>query len=200
MLNNKGMVTVPFLLVLVIILFFTLFLFGLAMTFVHVSVSQYMTYSTARKLALGGISEEDQRTEAGNHYTKLRNQFFASGAHTGKPGDWFHIDESLNTTQQTGSINHLDGTDTHPRRKMFYGAGLDFTSKFTKFKIPGLVTADDIPTIARIISFLGREPSIGECDTDFNEERGKKIKQQPGFSSLPGFDENAIKGVGDNGC
>ena len=194
--NDKGLVTIPFLLVSVIVLFFILSFFGLAMTLAHVSVSQYMSYSTARKLALSGKDQEGQRTLAAGHYKKLRGQFFAPSAHTGKTGDWFAISEELDPSSHIGELGGFD--DQNHFRGMFYGAGLLFESRIAKFGIPFLTKGDRSPPFeARVMSFLGRESSQAECET-FNKNRGQHIYDK--YSSLPGFNVPAIEGTGDNGC
>ena len=193
--NNKGIVTIPFLLVLIIILFFILSFFGLAMTFAHISASQYIAYSTARRFSLGGESKASQKASAVNHYKNLRAQFFRPNAHTGASGDWFAITEELDPINHLGFIGGFN--DPHPSRKMFFGAGLQFQSQIAKFRLPFLIKNSSSHSSARIISFLGREPSRSECE-DFNKQRGRKIYDQ-GYSFV---DVSAINGTGegDNGC
>ena len=193
--NNKGVITISFLLVLIIILFFILSFFGLAMTFAHISASQYMAYSTARRFSLGGENKTSQKDSAIEHYKSLRAQFFRPNAHTGASGDWFAITKELDPTNHLGSIGGFN--DPHPSREMFFGAGLEFKSQIAQFRIPFLIQASGSHGSARIISFLGREPSQSECE-DFNKQRGQKIHGQ-GYSFV---DVSAIDGTGegDNGC
>lgn len=200
---NKGIITIPFLLVLVIILFLTLSFLGLIMTFVHISVSQYMSYSTARRLLLSQEDIADQKNMAVAHYEKLRKEFFAPDAHTGRPGDWFSISKTIDPAHHVGLQSSFPDSNTY--RKMFYGAGLNFSSIILKFQIPGLIK-DDGPPIPpmRILSFLGREPSQGECELKFNKKRGDKICQLAQDRGIPMSDcaKDLINasGKGDNGC
>ena len=87
--NQHGMVTIPFLLVSMILIFLILSFLFLNMTLVHVSITQYMSYSTARKFFLAYDSQSDQQISATAHYKKLRDSFFSSNAYTGQSGDWF---------------------------------------------------------------------------------------------------------------
>ena len=171
------------------------------MTFVHVSVSQYMSYSTARQLLLSREDIADQKNMAATHYDKLRKEFFAPDAHTGRPGDWFNITKQIDTSKHLGHMSAISDTSTY--RNMFYGAGVSFSSTILKFQIPGLVkdSGSPIPP-ARIISFLGREPTQAECETKFNKKRGDKICQLAQSRGISGCDRNTINasGKGDNGC
>lgn len=200
--NDKGIITIPFLLVLIIILFFILSFFGLAMTFSHVSISQYMSYSTARRLALGGKEKERQIAQAIEHYETLRAKFFKPSAYTGAPGDWFEIPPRLEDNNLEFSFERpLNITEENPYRRMFYGAGLGFVSHITKFRIPFLVEEQAFSGIpVAIVSFLGREPSVLECQDEFNKKRGDEIEDK--YRGLPDFDKGIINGTGegDNGC
>ena len=197
--SNKGIVTIPFLLVLFIILFLTLSLLGVAMTLVHISVSQYMSYSTARKLSLSGKSELDQKDKAEAHYKQLREQFFAPNAFT-QATDWFKISKTLNKQQQLGSFPGDFLNDSSKKagyRRMFYGAGMDFSTRILKLEVPGLLEGNAKAPPLRIISFLGREPSKDECQ-EFNEKRGLRIKAHFNYGH---FDDQKVKTrEGDNGC
>ncbi len=178
------------------------------MTFVHVSVSQYMAYSTARKHALGGIDQGDQIDQAKRHYSELRNKFFKPNSHAGNPGDWFKIPHALDEGNAEG-IGFSVSFDEAPEsdRDLFYGAGFPFTSNIVMFRIPFLMDNGSPPNIQTVITaFLGREPSKAECREFFNNsERGDQIENKYyglGYLNLmPGFDGEAVKtDGGDNGC
>ena len=200
--KNRGIVTIPFLLVLTIILFFILSFFGLTMTFAHISVSQYMAYSTSRKLFLARTEANQQRIAAKDHYKNLRGQFFKPNAHTKTgSGTWFWIEEELSLQGRTGYLKGYKDLE-NPRgggsvevEGMFYGAGFHFYSRIAQFQIPFLIKEQKSHGSARVTSFLGREPSKLECE-NFNEARGQGIKQF--YLSLPGL--NVSQGEGDNGC
>ena len=201
--HNQGIITLPFLLVLIIILFFTLSFLMLSMTLTHVTVTQYMTYSSARKLSLAGTDRQTQLGLTLDHYKKLRRQFFKPNAHTGKTGDWFDIQENLQPhEQQYSSIQ----TDYEPEgdnsRKRFYGVNTRFYANALNLKIPFLIEEDSDQINQEIIvsSFLGREPSQAEC-IKFNEEKAKLIQEL--CSNSPTGCPNIQKpkaSEGDNGC
>ncbi|MCZ0933060.1 MAG: hypothetical protein OXJ52_07910 [Oligoflexia bacterium] len=197
--NNQGIITIPFLLVLVIVLFFTLAFLMLAMTLAHVTVTQYMTYSSARKLSLGGEKGQAQLDSAVSHYAKLRGQFFKSSAHTGNTGDWFYIQPALADDEQQYSIQE-DYPESNAYRKRFYGINTRFQTLALNLKIPFLIESDSdqINKPVRVSSFLGREPSQAEC-VEFHEERVKKIEQLCNNSDCPDIKEPE-KSEGDNGC
>lgn len=197
--NNKGIITVSFLLVLIIILFFILSFFGLAMTFAHVSVSQYMSYSTARKYSLAGKGQDEQRQEAQEYYQNLRSLFFKPTAYAGDSGDWFIIPTSLETDNIGDMPNHFPD-DGLGDRYLFHGAGFQFDTFVLEFQIPFLIENKSPSIPYGIFSFLGREPSDSECSEEFNKKRGDKIEER--YGHLPGFERRTINeaGKGDNGC
>ena len=197
--SQKGIITIPFLLVLMIILFLILSLLGVAMTLVHVSVSQYMSYSTARKLSLSAENKDKQKELARDHYNKLRGQFFSDGTYTGKAGDWFTITDNM----PDKNLEFFWGDDVGDpnKRNMFYGAKVDFTTKILKLQIPGLMgSSGKNPNKVEVNSFLGREPSVEECQ-DFNKSRGTAIKDSESFRGFGEYKSTLVsEEEGDNGC
>ena len=199
--SNRGMITISFLFVFIIIFFFFLIFFCLVITFAHVSVTQYMSYSTARRLSLSGESEQRQREQAKDYYNKLRAKFFDLDAHAGGTGDWFNIPPTFDSDSKNFlGFEPSDFFPEGPNRNRFYGAGLKFTSRITGFRIPLIMEEDFPPTEAVVRSFLGREPSKAECQ-DFNKKRGDEIKRKYSSSPLSSFAVDAVNDVeGDNGC
>ncbi|MCY4321206.1 MAG: hypothetical protein OXC37_02205 [Bdellovibrionaceae bacterium] len=203
--KNEGIITIPFLLVLVIILFFTLSFFMLAMTLAHVTVTQYITYSSARKLSLAGETKQIQLEEAILHYKNLRDNFFESSAHKGEQGDWFFIQSELEDFEQQYSIQGDYPRDTFGRKR-FYGVNTSFQTLALNLKIPFLLDSDDdqINEPVRISSFLGREVSKTECK-EFHKARVEKIKDiaelenQCNNQLCPDL-KAPIELEGDNGC
>ena len=197
--NNQGIVTLPFLLVLVIVLFFTLSFFMLAMTLTHVTVTQYMTYSSARKLFLAERAPQRQLESAVNHYESLRSNFFKPNAYSGGTGDWFYIQQALIPGEQQYSVQG-DYPESNTFRQRFYGINVKFKATVLNLKIPFLIEdgSDEIQETVRVSSFLGREPSQAEC-RDFHEEKAKKIKELCSNSDCPDITEPPLS-TGDNGC
>ena len=196
--NNRGIITIPFLLVLVIVLFFTLSFLMLAMTLSHVTVTQYMAYSSARKLSLAGLNKNTQLDTAIDHYQILRERFFKPTAYTGQTGDWFYIQEGLVDTEQQYSIQGDYPESTAQKR--FYGVNTRFQALALNLKIPFIIENDNaqINEPVRISSFLGREPSQKECK-DFHEKKAQKIQALCNNTDCPNITEPVIS-KGDNGC
>ena len=202
--NQQGMVTIPFLLVLIIILFLILSFFGLTMTLAHISVTQYMTYSAGRKLSLGGINHPDHKREVREHYKELRGQLFNPKAHTGATGDWFLIDSEIQYTGEggEGGIGYLlqeEKPEPALARKLFYGVGVYFKSHITQLKIPFLIKNTKDELSFRVMSFLGRAPNQTECE-DFNAGRIKEIAKKCEKKDCPRLEGQPSIREGDNGC
>ena len=216
LLNHQGMITIPFLLVSSIILFLILSFFSLAMTFAHISAVQYISYSTARKLSLGGTTDETERKGvAEQHYKDLRGKFFGN-AWTDS-GDWFKIDQELEiklypdetTSGSSSDAGTLGGMgDYNPNgetdRNMFFGANVGFASNIISLAIPFLInpSTEEQEPCCRISSFLGREPSFKECE-DFLKKvirNNEQIRRHYNPRVLKGLDINKLERVGDNGC
>ena len=64
--SERGVLTVQFLIVIVLVLFFVVSFFGLTMTLAYSSLTQYLTYASARKMSLGGPLGRDQQEDVGN--------------------------------------------------------------------------------------------------------------------------------------
>ena len=206
--NNKGIITLPFLLVLVIILFFSLSFLMLSMTLTHVTITQYMTYSSARKLSLAGISQSEQVSVAKIHYEKLRAQFFNPSAYTGT-GDWFLIDPNIDDQRIEYAVqSYYDNAGAEKnltRQSSFYGVTASFTPQALNLKIPFLMEdgSGKINQTIAISSFLGREPSKEECN-EFHKARRGVIKGRCD-NGCPHIEEPILPEVtngslGDNGC
>ena len=163
--NQRGVIAFQFLIVLIIIFIFILSFFGLALSLVNGSAVQYLTYSSARALSLGGPTFEDQEQHAKTQYAQLRNKMF--GGKWKSSGEWFSI-----STAPTLGMNYR--YEDHSYRKMFYGAYASFISNRTNFKIPFLTDEDDGKLNTTIGSYLGREVSQKECQ-EFHQKRVDKI-------------------------
>ena len=193
--NKKGMITLPFLLVLIMMLFFILSFLYLSMTLAHISVAQYLSYSAGRKLFLAGESIKEQEEQAEEQYKKIRAQFFKPGSYEGPSDEWFSIIRDRNKT-----IGYIPGAypENNKIRKRFYGFHLLFTAYKVKLKIPFLVDSEDKALGARVSSFLGREPSTEECK-DFNKKKYEEIPNLCSARDCPNISP-AEYSEPDNGC
>ena len=169
------------------------------MTLSHITVTQYMTYSSARKLALGGENSQTQLDSALSHYKKLRGQFFKPNAHTGQAGDWFDILRELEHDVQGNTPRGYHESNKH-RTISFYGVNTQFTPMALNLKIPFLIEDDNdqINEPVRISSFLGREPSQADCK-EFHRIKAEKIRTLCNSSDCPHIKRPEVS-EGDNGC
>ena len=199
--NKKGMVTIPFLLVSMILLVLILFFLFLNMTLTHVSITQYMSYSTARNLSLAFESSGTQANNAKSHYIELRDKFFGQGTYTEKSGAWFEITDTIekeNIGAQYGSYPELNPDASN--RKRFYGVSLKFKSNALKLKIPFLSQGQDTPLGGRVSSFLAREPSTAECRV-FMEKKYEVLGKKCNATECPGIEAvDTSSWKPDNGC
>ena len=195
--KERGSITISFLLISFIFLFFILSFLFLNMTLVHVSVTQYISYSSARRLFLSNQSQKDQFDSTIGHYDNLRNQFFSPGVYRGGSGDWFAIPENINRTN-IGTNAFIYYPEDNTYRKRFYGVNLLFKTFILKLKIPMLATSEDKPLSARVGSFLGREPSEDECK-EFYKKKYEQIKELCDNKDCPGI-QQPEQADPDNGC
>ncbi len=192
MTNDRGVITLQFLVVLVIVLFFILSFFGLTLTLVNGSAVQYLTYSSARKLSLGDESLNAQRSNAEFQYGVLRQKLF-NDKYT-SDSEWF----SISTTPELGFNENYADID-YSYRKMFYGVSATFGSTRTNFKIPFLTDKDDGELKTTIASYLGREVSKEECEA-FNSQRMAKICEIYGGKIGGEACKTTKPTPSDNGC
>ena len=190
--NERGVITLQFLIVLIIVLFFIFSFLGLSLTLVNGSAVQYLTYSSARKLSLGDTTLDAQQEQAELQYSKLREKLFKDKYVSAQ--DWFQI----SATPRLGFNESYTSID-RSYRYMFYGASAKFLSIRTNFKIPFLTDEDDGELSTTISSYLGREVTKAECE-NFNSIRMAKIcaiyKAQIGGGAC----ESPQVTLGDNGC
>lgn len=217
--GNKGMVTIPFLMVSAIILFFVMAFFGLAWTLAHVSVVQYMTYSSARKYSLAGEDKTGQKGAGEKHYMQLRGAYpnkssFFKGNSYRNNDDWLFISPDLQFPANIGKSQGWRPPPDPRLRNMFYGVTAEFKTSIAKLRIPFLTLPPDPANPGYDIkgnpihdlegkpmlvhSFLGREPSGDECKV-FNDKRLDEIEKK--------FRQRGIRYIrpqtpdkGDNGC
>ena len=197
------MVTIPFLLVGIIMLFFILSFFYLSMTLAHVSVAQYLSYSAGRKLALANESRKAQIDASKDQYTQLRAKLFKSDAYS-KETDWFTI--NIGEAKEGGGDaigtnvgdDYPESNEVNKSRKRFYGIHLDFKAYKIKLNIPFISkeNAKNEPIKARVTSFLGREPNKDECKDHYHKQRPGWIEKLcPDCSDI-----DIPMLIPDNGC
>ena len=197
--SSQGFLTVQFMLALVFIMFFIVSFLGLALTLVHASLTQYLTYSSARKLALGGETKSSQKDAGKNKYTTIRQDLFNTAFQTSSGSDWFYISDA--GIGPNPNYSNQESSDPGARR-LFFGSYVEFKSNVTNFAVPLWTdkTSGDLET--SIGSYMGREPSREECK-NFFQNSTIPIGTSDGYPSVIGGQTVTpihFENFSDNGC
>ncbi len=185
--NERGILIVDFMFSMVLILGLSGLLFVLCFTMSVASMTQYITFATARNYTVGHITQAQQVERANAKYNELiahpvmkplyNNGWFAVDA---RPGVGDHTQLIPGFTEATQGVNK------------FWGAGTSFTANVLAFSIPGFgsTTPDDDGSgdgfKTYMGSYLGREPTTEEC-LNFTNNRWNGIKQLgPGYGTNGG--------------
>lgn len=170
--DDSGQSTLEFTLTLLLVIAFFLFFFRLAITFAFGNYVHYAVFMAARTYAAAGVSEKDQRERAEGVIGQLL------GGANGDRYRWFGQGVAIEgssaalTGFDVGKIgpyaaNRLDG--------WMQGARYHFRSRI--FPVPLTIQnsgRDESQLTLKAESFLGREPSFVECDTQMkNAGTGK---------------------------
>lgn len=192
--SEKASISVDFLFSFLIVMGLTYLILTLAFTLSFIEITQYITFSTARSYYASHKTQQEQRQQAENKYTALTTNpvwqhFFTKIA-------WFKID-SADDVIVSGDQNSKYSSQSKGQVEMFTGASTSFTSKLLAFNLPliGSTTDEDSEKgfKTQISSFLGRAPSLEECQK-FNKERSQKLKAKCGAKC------ETITPIADNGC
>lgn len=165
--TKKGFVTIQFLIAFGIIMFFVQAFIGLSLTLTHATLVQYLSYSSARKLSLGGLSRADQHRQAEEQYSTLRQAFFKTQYRSGKR-EWFEVATDPNLGFDT---EYEDSPNRY--RLMFYGVSASFTSYVFNFHAPFIMQGSKKDLKTKVASYMGREPSRQECLRFFKQAKKK---------------------------
>ena len=186
--QRKGIVTIPFLIAFVIVMFLILSFFRLNLTLTYASVVQYISYSSARRLSLGDVDKNTQISKGEEKYSQLSSELL-------KRSSWFDVPAS----PQTGfNADYVESGLEY--RNLFYGTFVPFTSKLISFRIPLLAEEGEQGLTTSIGSYLGRDPSKKDCD-DFNEEKKAHLRTILDSYGVPhNFPSPTDNVASDNGC
>jgi len=185
--NQQGFLTVDFLFSIVLILGLSGLLFVLCFTLSVASVTQYVTFATARNYTVSHINQAQQVERANQKYTELINHKVLKPLYT---NGWFAVDARPGIGDHTQLIPGFQEATQGVNK--FWGAGTSFTAKVLAFSIPGFgsTAPDDDGTgngfNTYLGSYLGREPTTEEC-LNFTAARWNAIKNLgPGYSTQGG--------------
>jgi len=191
--NQKGSLTIDFLLASVLIMGVTGILFALSFTLTVVEITQYIAFATSRNYTAAHFNEESQENMAQNKYEQLTQE--TSWRNLYKKDGWFLI-------KHLGTKDYRDeySSGREYNNDRFWGTKIELESKVLDFQIPfyGSTNPEDEKFTMNINSFLGREPTSEEC-TNFVEERLSRIVALDSKYNAVDPNENYAR-IYDNGC
>lgn len=172
--SEEGQSTLEFTLTLLLVMAFFFFFFQLAITFAFGNYVHYAVFMAARTYVAAGVSEKDQHDRADAVITEMLGG--SNGDRYRRFGEGVAIDGSNASLIgfDVGKIgpyqpNRLDG--------WMQGARYHFRSKIFPIALSlGRTPAsiEETSLVLKAESFLGREPSFVDCDTQMkNVTTGK---------------------------
>lgn len=162
--NEHGLITIDFLFSMVLILGFSALMFVLAFTLSMASVTQYITFASARNYAAGHVDQASQEDRAKAKFQELVNSDALKSLYT---NGWFKIDKEPNIGDHTKIIPEFQEATAGSNK--FWGVGTHFTAAVLSFSVPffGSTAPDDDGSGGQfqtyLGSYLGREPTTDEC-------------------------------------
>lgn len=201
--NQRGLLTVDFLFSMVLILGLSGLLFVMTFTLSVASVTQYVTFASARIYAAGHLNQGIQKDLANQKYNELINHPVLKPLY--KNG-WYSVGDQLGVGNHTEIIPEFQQATQGPNK--FWGAGTYFTARVLAFQIPGFgsTTPDDDGSgdgfQTYLGSYLGRDPSTEEC-LAFTADRWRAIRALPasgGASYSTGTGATGYYPIADDGC
>ncbi len=204
MMNERGILTVDFLFSMVLILGLSGLLFVLTFTLSVASVTQYVTFATARNFGVAHVDQETQTTRGNLKYQELINHPVLRPLYN---NGWYTVDAQPGIGDHTQIIPGFQAAVQGVNK--FWGAGTTFTAKVLAFQIPffGSTVPDDADDSGDnfrtyLGSYLGREPTTEEC-LQFTAARWTAIRNLPvsgGASYSTGTGAGGYAPMTDNGC
>ncbi len=174
--DQRGFITIDFLFAMVLILGFSMLMFVLTFTLSLASVTQYVTFASARNYEAAHLDQTMQEERAVKKYVELiNNPVFKPLYNNG----WFAVDPQPNVGDHTQLIPEFEAAADGVNK--FWGAGTNFTAMVLDFQIPffGSTAPEGDGTgkgfTAYMGSYLGREPTSEEC-LQFTAKRWEKIR------------------------
>lgn len=174
--NERGLITVDFMFAMVLMLSMASLMFVLTMTLSLASVTQYITFASARNYFPAHINQDAQKERAVLKYKELVGNPVFKPLYT---NGWFKVDEEPGVGDHTQIIPEFQQAAGDANK--FWGAGTNFTAAVLDFKVPFFgSTAPDSDGSgdgfkSYMGSYLGREPTTEECIA-FTAERWNAIR------------------------
>lgn len=200
--NERGFLTVDFIFTVVLIFGMMAILFVFSLTLTVASLTQYITFATARNYQAGHLDQAHQEQLAQAKYKQLiKNKTFAPFFKNG----WFELSKQPDVGDISQVIQgYQSGGPNDPN--LFWGAGTHFTAMILDFKIPGFGSTAPGDQTGKgfntyMGSYLGREVTQDEC-MKFENARWTAIQNLPSTNGGAAYTTapNAPSVYTDDGC
>lgn len=203
--NQKGFITIDFIFALVLVMGFTGVLFKLMFSLSVASITQYVTFATARNYVAGHVTPQLQEERAILKYNELVSHPVFKPLYS---NGWYAIDAK----PDIGDISRLIPAYQQSNgdlAQQFWGAAVRFNAKVLDFNIPffGSTSPETNGSgegfTATLGSYLGREVSESEC-LEFVSQRWRVIRSLSSASGgapyNTGSSESGYMPIADDGC
>lgn len=197
--NERGLITTDFLFAMVLIMGLSAMLFVLTFTLSLASLTQYITFASARNYVVAHLDQETQTARAVAKYKELISHPVFKPLYS---NGWFKVDAEPNVGDHA-EIRPEFNEAANPSNQ-FWGVGTSFTAAVLEFRIPffGSTQPDGDGSgegfKAYLGSYLGREPSADECH-QFTAARWNAIRSLTA-SYGSGTDTSGYFPQTDDGC
>lgn len=132
--NSAGQMTLDFIFAFVLVMGLTGILFSLSLSLTVSSITQYITYASARNYFASHITTQIQYTKATEKFTELRNTPAFSTLFN---GDWFEVSPVVPPQNNQMIIQRYPEYNTSGEVvNKFMGVGADLTARMLDFRIP----------------------------------------------------------------
>jgi hypothetical protein len=196
--NQSGFITIDFLFSFVLVFGFIIIMFSITLTLSVVSVTQYLTFASARQYFAAHFSVTDQEQLARQKFQELAETPAFKPLYS---GEWFEMKPA---NLQVGDMSQIapQFTVDDPQRNQFWGVRTPFVAKMLDIKIPFYGSTANSDTkdggfTTFIGSYLMREVTSEECNIFMNQRWQAIINLNSAYSSASA---GQIANFEDNGC
>lgn len=204
--NQRGVMTLDFIMSLMIIVAVTAAFFAVSATLAVVESAQYIAFATGRAFFAAQNTQEDQLNAAVKKFDTLRRVAPFRGMFD---DSWFGLslrDRDAAVGQDLWDRSREYDANADAREgSLFKGPIVEFSAPVLSFNIPSLgSTGSEDSFSARLTAFLGREPNSDECRSFINS-KWEKLRSILGSQYDP-LARGAVIEAGsaimieDNGC
>ncbi len=216
--NQKGLLTLDFMIGIIITFAVMLFLFRVSFSLMMVEVSQYVAFSVARAQSAADVDLEKQRVAAKSKYNQIVKNpewqhFFKGVFAIGNNGNYSEnfLKSGIGSVNGTAANGHFeeylyksnyDGSDVSGIP--FVGVVLPIKLGWLNMNIPllGSTSETDQEFKAKVTGFLIREPTQYECHDFFKKRYQKVLNIDSSRFNHPSITRgiNSYVRMEDNGC